>query len=281
MKSHYVDSSREDFAYSPVRFDYFRASVQGTFWGIVDALGADLDAGEPSPVRGDHGYGMGLTLPTEQRGTVVVLRPGQHEQPSVRLSGWPTDVGVETLRREFSRAESRASRVDAALDFEGDPSPIIEGIQSYAVDHGMKRAAYFVGGDSTGVEIGAGSSESRLRCYDAALKHPGEFARPTTRLEHEFKPGTRDRKSWAWSASAESVLGTSRAASEVLATAGRLLPSAPARTRRTGDFEAWLVWLAQTQGQRLDELLALVDGDLGEAFAMLRQPEVMLARLAG
>jgi len=253
-------------------FDYFRCSVFSDFEDVAHTLWKAHGTGPVTPVKGDHGYGVGIAIPTQDRGTLHVLPPGQQAHPSVRVSGWPTDAVVCTLRESFP--EGQASRVDARVDFVGDLTDWTDVLVEYAQHHRMRHAAYYVGQNSTGVELGAGKSESRTRCYDADLKHPGEFTGPTSRLEHEWKPQTRERKLLAYSLDAPTVLGTSRAASVALASlAGVVLPAAPARTERTSDFIGWLHHINR-QADRVAQLLEYAQGDMALAMSWILDPSL-------
>lgn len=247
------------------RLDYFQASVRAEYDLLASGLLAAFADGPPSSAKGHHGYGVGWSIPTRDRGTLTVHPAGQHEFPSVRVSGWPSEAVAAFLR---GRWDGQASRVDAAVDFGGDLAEWCQALTEYAQVKGMKWGTYHVGPRSTGVELGAGKSESRTRCYDASLKHPGEFLGPTCRLEHEWKPEQKVRKELAYTLDAATVLGTSRAASVALQQlSGMVLPAAPSRTERVSDLDRWLQWQREVHGQRLDELLARHQGDL-VAFAL-------------
>jgi len=211
------------------------------------------------PARGFHGYGLGWTIPTRDRGTLTVNEGGIHDHPSVRVSGWPSEPVAAFLR---DRWDGQASRVDAAVDFSGELTDWCDALQEYAQDSGMKWGTYHVGTRSTGVELGAGKSESRTRCYDASLKHPGEFDGQAYRLEHEWKPEQKARKELAYQLDAGTVLGTSRPASVVLERlAGMVLPAAPSRTERVSDLDRWAAWMRATHAGRVAELLERNGGD--------------------
>jgi hypothetical protein len=243
------------------RFDYFQAQIKADYHTLVRGLVTNFAAAEPVPQKGYHGYGMGISIPTRDRGTLTVNPAGTHDHPAVRVSGWPSDDVVAYVRRW----EGQASRVDAAVDFAGDLGPWCEVLVSFAEGDGLKWGSHHVGKVSTGVELGAGKSESRTRCYDAALAHPGEFSGPTGRLEHEWKPSTRERKGIAYLLDPGAVLGTSRPARTVVeALAGVTLGAAPGRTRRVSDLDRWRQWMRDAHAARLDELLAHHDGDLLE-----------------
>lgn len=249
------------------RLDYFQASVRADYDVVLGYLVSAFGDGELQPSRGIHGYGLGWKVPTRERGTLTVNPPGMHEFPAVRVSGWPTDDVVDLLRAHW---EGQASRVDAAVDFTGDMAAWCEVLTAYAQGRGMKWGSYHVGEASTGVELGARSSESRTRCYDAALAHPGEFNGPTYRLEHEWKPSQKSRKELAWSAEADLVLGTSKAAARVMEQLGGcVLPAAPARTERVAELEAWVEWFQRSQGGRMRELLERFGGDRMATFNAL------------
>jgi hypothetical protein len=149
------------------------------------------------------------------------------------------------------------------VDFAGDIEAWADHLMDTARDTGLKWTRYHVGQVATGVELGAGKSESRTRVYDAALKHPGEFSGPTGRLEHEWKPGQKPRKELAYLMDPGDVLGTSRPARRaVQALAGISLGRAPARTERVSDLDKWLTWMHEVHAGRMDELLSRCDGDL-------------------
>lgn len=241
------------------RLDYFQAAVRTDFERLADLLVTAFASGEPTPARGFHGYGMGWAIPTRDRGTLTVNPPGSHEDPSVRVSGWPSEAVAGLLRKHF---DGQASRIDAAVDFTGDVDAWCAVLQAYAEAKGMKWGTYHVGTRSTGVELGAGKSESRTRCYDATLKHPDEFDQQTYRLEHEWKPEAKARKEFAYQADAGTVLGTSRPAAAVLQElAGMVLPAAPSRTTRVSDLDGWVKWMTETHAARLAELLERNGGD--------------------
>lgn len=247
------------------RLDYFQASVRAEFDLVATGLLAAFGDGPPEPAKGYHGYGLGWSIPTHERGTLTVNPAGIHEYPSVRVSGWPSEPVAAFLR---GRWEGQASRVDAAVDFSGDLTAWCQSLTEYAQVAGMKWGTYHVGARSTGVELGAGKSESRTRCYDASLKHPGEFAGQTYRLEHEWKPAQKPRKELAYVLDAGTVLGTSRPAAVALELlAGLALPAAPGRTRRVSELERWHQNQVGQNARRYEEWLAFHQGDL-VAFAL-------------
>jgi hypothetical protein len=243
------------------RLDYFQASVDAPYDRLADHLVVAFgDGSPPEMARGHHGYGVGWSIPTRQRGTLTVHPAGTHEWPAVRVSGWPSEAVAAFLRRRW---EGQASRVDAAVDVGGLVlDDWCAALREYAEMMRVKWGSYHVGKRSTGVELGAGKSESRTRCYDAWLKHPEEFAGPTCRLEHEWKPQTKERKQLAYRLDASTVLGTSRAGSLALQRlAGVSLPSAPSRTDRVGDLDRWVAWFRVAGSARLVELLERNGGD--------------------
>jgi hypothetical protein len=242
------------------RLDYFQASVRGEYDQVAEGLAVAFGHGAPTPANGHHGYGIGWSIPTYERGTLTVHPAGTHEFPSVRVSGWPSGAVAAFLRRHW---DGQASRVDAALDVDGwvlvDWCAVL---REYATSKRVKWGSYHVGPLPTGIELGAGKSESRTRCYDAWLKHPDEFAGPTCRLEHEWKPEQKERKELAYRMDASTVLGTSRAASlAVQRLKGVVLPAAPSRTERVSDLDRWVEWMRESQSARLVELLERNGGD--------------------
>jgi hypothetical protein len=256
------------------RLDYLRASVKAEFDLVASGLMASFADGEPTPVKGFNGYGVGWQIPTRERGTLTVNPGGTHEFPSVRVSGWPSEAVAGYLR---GRWEGQASRVDAAVDFAGELVDWCRALQDYAEVARMKWGTYHVGTRPTGLELGAGKSESRTRCYDATLAHPGEFAGPTTRLEHEWKPEQKARKELAYHLDAGTVLGTSRAARLALERlAGLVLPAAPSRTERVSDLDRWAQWFRDVHSARLIELLERNGGNASTTiFELLGYEETL------
>ena len=249
---------------SPVRFDWYAATVRDDPDSVLSGLSLDLGA-EVVAGRALHGYETGWDL--KAGGSVVarMLCGGRNGAPHVWASGDDTGPLVAAVRARWPRLH-RVSRMDAAQDFDGQGTweRLYRACLALADERGLKidqagdwhrglaGRTFYVGGRRSAVFVRLYEKGKQLR--GLALDGGLDISADLVRLEVQVRPegAARDRAALGEPEEAFGYADWSRElARQVL---GLDVERVHIRERRESDDDRALAWLVRQYGEHLERL---------------------------
>lgn len=192
---------------SPVKFDWYAATIKEVPQTVVDVLAASLSADDVKRMKGGmHGYTGGFEIVRDGGVVARVLAGGRNAHPSAQASGSGTPGFVDAVRGHFGD-KHHVSRVDSCADFDepGAWKRLTRAALKAADGRGLKltriESSGKNGNEGRTLYIGSPSSAARVRIYEKGYQmrdqFPGrasQFSPNWVRVEAQLRPQDQARE---------------------------------------------------------------------------------------